>query len=97
LRWRDHLTKARLEIDERLQILARKPLLRELCGDDMQALGAERELVIALGIVAMVCLSAFSAAPMRSTDGERVCMLQFQLGGADRFSKGGLPHLAKTG
>jgi hypothetical protein len=36
-----------------LQILARKPLLRELDGDGMQALGAERELVVALRIVPM--------------------------------------------
>jgi len=50
---RNDLTKARLEIDERLQILSGQARLGELRGDDMQAVGAEREFVLALGIVPM--------------------------------------------
>jgi len=50
---RNDPTKARLEIDERLQILSGQARLGELRGDDMQAVGAEREFVLALGIVPM--------------------------------------------
>jgi hypothetical protein len=74
LRLRHELTEARLKRDERLQILLRNPLLGELGDDHMKALGAERERVLALSIVAMGPPQCLSAAPMRSTDGESVCM-----------------------
>jgi hypothetical protein len=61
----------------RLQILLRHPLLGRLGDDHMQALGAERDLVRALSIVPMGLPDAFSAAPMRSIDGESVCMPVF--------------------
>ncbi|MBC8013278.1 MAG: hypothetical protein H7X74_04240 [Methyloceanibacter sp.] len=47
------LTETRLEIAERFQILLRNPLLGELGEDHMKALGAERDLVLALSVVPM--------------------------------------------
>jgi hypothetical protein len=48
--------------------------LGELRDHHMQAFGAERQLVLALGACSCVRRSALSAAPMRSTDGESGCM-----------------------
>lgn len=84
-----------LEIDERLQVLGRHALFGQLRDDRMQAFLMPRASLSSLsGPCACARLSALSAVPMRSIDGESVCMMPSNLGVGVRIVEGVAKHLA---